>query len=128
VLGYLTSATLSADDIFILKLTSSGSFAWAKSMGSSNEDQGRSIVIDITGNVVTTGYFDGTVDFDPGVGVSNLTAFGVDDIFISKLDANGNFVWVKKNGGNRRRRLLFCGHRCCWKYLHNWFFSRRSGF
>jgi CHU_C Type IX secretion signal domain/IPT/TIG domain/Beta-propeller repeat len=95
----LTSATFSADDIFILKLTSSGSFAWAKSMGSSNEDQGQSIVIDVAGNVVTTGYFAGTVDFDPGAGVFNLTGFGVDDIFISKLDANGNFLWAKQLGG-----------------------------
>jgi gliding motility-associated-like protein len=95
----LTSATNSANDIFILKLTSSGSFAWAKSMGSSNEDNGQSIVIDVSGNVVTTGYFDGTVDFDPGAGVSNLTSFGTDDIFISKLDANGNFVWAKQLGG-----------------------------
>lgn len=95
----LTSATNSANDIFILKLTSPGSFVWAKSMGSSNEDNGQSIVIDVSGNVVTTGYFDGTVDFDPGTGVSNLTSFGVDDIFISKLDANGNFVWTKQFGG-----------------------------
>src|SRR5690606_26678071 len=40
-----------------------------------------------------------TVDFDPGNGVFNLTSADFEDIFISKLDANGNFVWAKRIGG-----------------------------
>ena len=73
-------------------------FAWAKHMPSSNME-GRSIALDATGNVYTTGYFAGTVDFDPGPAVFNMTSFGSIDIFISKLDAAGNFVWAKQLGG-----------------------------
>ncbi len=86
-------------DIFISKLDATGNFVWAKNMGSTTFDVGNSIVLDATGNVYTTGYFGGTVDFDPGAGTSNLTSTGANDIFISKLDASGNFVWAKNMGG-----------------------------
>jgi hypothetical protein len=77
-------------------------FEWAKSMGGTNNDIGFDITTDVSGNVYTTGYFRGTVDFDPGSGVFNLTASGSSDneIFIQKLDPNGNFIWAKSVGGS----------------------------
>jgi hypothetical protein len=74
-------------------------FEWAKSFGSSQDDQGTSITVDASGNIYTTGFFRNTVDFDPGVGTANLTAVGGNDIFIQKLDASGNFIWAKSFGG-----------------------------
>ncbi len=96
----LTSAGY--DDIFISKLDSSGNFVWAKAMGGTDYDDGRSIVIDPAGSgaVYAAGYFYSTVDFDPGIGVFNLTSDGGWDIFISKLDAAGNFLWAKRMGGS----------------------------
>jgi len=93
----LTSA--GGGDIFISKLDASGNFVWAKQMGGTSEDVGYSIAVDASGNVFTTGYFEGTADFDPGPGTFNLTSAGNTDIFISKLDASGNFVWAKQLGG-----------------------------
>jgi gliding motility-associated-like protein len=88
-------------DIFVLKLNTAGNFIWAKQMGGTDYDLASSLVLDAAGNVYTTGEFVSTVaDFDPGPGVFNLTTFGNVDIFISKLDAAGNFVWVKQIGGN----------------------------
>jgi hypothetical protein len=86
-------------DIFISKLDASGNFVWAKSIGGSAFDVGYSITVDPSGNVLTTGYFQSATDFDPGPGISSLTSNGVTDIFISKLDASGNFVWAKQIGG-----------------------------
>jgi len=86
-------------DIFISKLDANGNFIWAKSMGGTSSDYGYSITTDASGNVYTTGSFAGTVDFDPGSGVSNLVSNGSSDIFIQKLDANGNFLWAKSMGG-----------------------------
>jgi len=86
-------------DIFIQKLDANGDFLWAKQMGGASHDQGHSITVDALGNIYTTGVFFGTVDFDPGAGVSNLTSNGYQDIFIQKLDANGNFLWVRQMGG-----------------------------
>jgi len=94
----LTSAGNS--DIFVSKLDAAGNFGWAKNMGGTNFDEGNSIAVDGSGNVYTTGYFRGTADFDPGVGTNNLTSEGYFDIFISKLDVAGNFVWAKSMGGS----------------------------
>ncbi|HLG36293.1 MAG TPA: T9SS type A sorting domain-containing protein [Bacteroidia bacterium] len=95
----LTSTGL--NDIFISKLDSSGNFIWAKAMGGTSQDFGESIVLDSegSGHIYTTGYFNGTVDFDPGTGVFNLTSAGLYDVFISQLDSSGNFVWAKSIGG-----------------------------
>jgi pimeloyl-ACP methyl ester carboxylesterase len=86
-------------DIFVSKLDASGNFLWAKKMGGTNTEQGYSIVVDANGNVYTTGIFKGTADFDPSSGTNNLTSVGDYDIFVSKLDASGNFLWAKKMGG-----------------------------
>jgi len=87
-------------DIFILKLDNTGNFEFAKQLGGTSFDVGNSLKIDVLGNVYTTGSFQGTADFDPGVALFNLTSTGgLADIFISKLDAAGNFVWAKKIGG-----------------------------
>ncbi len=53
-------------------------FVWAKSMGGTGLEFGTSTAVDGLGNVYTTGYFNNTVDFDPGVGVFNLTSAGFD--------------------------------------------------
>ncbi len=86
-------------DIFITKFDSSGNLVWAKSMGGTADDASNAIAVDASGNIYTTGYFEGTADFDPSAGIFNLTNVGGDDIFVSKLDSNGNFVWAKSMGG-----------------------------
>lgn len=88
-----------ARDIFIQKLDPSGNFLWAKHMGDFGTDRGFNIEVDPSGNLYTTGIFAGTIDFDPGNGTSNLTSNGNADIFIQKLDANGDFIWAKSFGG-----------------------------
>ena len=89
-------------DIFILKLDSAGNFVWARSIEGntlSDYDTGNSITTDALGNLLITGYFSSTVDFDPGASTVNHTSLGLEDIFILKLSSNGNFIWVKTIGG-----------------------------
>jgi hypothetical protein len=45
------------------------------------------------------GRFQAVVDFDPGEATFNMTSAGSSDIFVSKLNTSGNFVWAKKFGG-----------------------------
>jgi hypothetical protein len=97
--GAFTLISSANFDIYVCKLTASGSFVWAIKMGGIGNDISRSIALDDSANVYTTGSFGGTVDFDPGVGTMNLISFGNNDIFISKLDSAGNFVWGKQLGG-----------------------------
>jgi hypothetical protein len=93
----LTSAGL--NDFFVVKLNNTGSFVWAKRFGGIGNDYCYTVAVDGSGNIYTTGNYEGTVDFDPGAGVTNLTASGAADIYISKLDQNGNFMWAKSIGG-----------------------------
>lgn len=87
-------------DAFVCKLNSSGQFLWSKQIGSptSGFDRGYSITTDLGGSIYVTGKFFGTADFDPGPLVSNLTSKGATDIFIEKLDANGNYVYSQQIG------------------------------
>jgi hypothetical protein len=86
--------------VFVSKLDASGNFVWAKQFGGTGQSEGQSVAVDSAGNVYTTGYFDGTVDFDPGAGTTALTSAGDMDVFVSKLDASGNYVWAKSFGGS----------------------------
>ncbi len=98
---YLTS--IGTFDTFVSKLDKSGNFLWAKDLGGSGvkNGSGSSIAIDPeSGDIYTTGYFEGTADFDPGKGKFYLASLGLRDIFISKLDPSGNFVWARAMGGS----------------------------
>lgn len=85
-------------DGYVRKLDANGNFIWAIRFGDVQDQVPYSLDVDSSGNVYVTGYFEGTVDFDPGSGTHTLTSDGP-DIFILKLDTNGDFVWVKKIGG-----------------------------
>lgn len=97
------TTTLSATgvDAFVTKYSTSGSLTWAKKIGGGGTDGGSDITVDFTGNVYTTGYFDGTADFDPGAGTVTFTAAtGISDAFVSCLDGTGNYSWAAQMGGN----------------------------
>ncbi len=95
---YLSAASLT-QDIFVCKLDAKGNFMWAKAMGGDFVETGLSIAVDAEGAIYTTGFFEDYADFDPSNQAYNLGSAGLDDIFILKLDASGNFVWAKKMGG-----------------------------
>jgi Ig-like domain CHU_C associated/Secretion system C-terminal sorting domain/Beta-propeller repeat len=92
--GTYNLAASSDPDSYILKLTKNGDFIWVKQF-SGNLNISNSMAIDDSANIYTTGGFQGTVDFDPNVGVQNLNAVGLFDVFVSKLDSSGNLMWVK---------------------------------
>jgi len=88
----------SGKDAFVSKLDSSGGLVWARHWGSTGDDRGYGIAVDGSGNVYTTGAFEGTVDFDPGPATVNLTSSGSGDVFVSKLDSSGNYAWARHWG------------------------------
>lgn len=81
-----------ANDIFVAKLGPAGAPLWAKSFGDANEQVGYGLDTDGAGNVLVTGYFNGTVDFGGGP----LT--GDYDVFVAKFDPAGNHIWSKRFG------------------------------
>lgn len=106
--GVLKLTSNGGYDVFIVKLApnadGSMKLAWAKDIGGPNTTAGsfdwaKGVTTDGAGNVYTTGSFGDSVDFDPGKGTYILPSAGGRDIFVSKLDANGNFVAAAAMGG-----------------------------
>jgi len=98
VTGY-SNGTTQSRRIFIVKLDTNGNQIWTKSIGNSLST-GRGIAVDLVGNVYVTGSFRGSVDFDTGSGNASLGAAGLDDIFVLKMDNNGNYQWAFSMGEN----------------------------
>gem|GEM_PF-702284 len=82
-------------DIFIAKSDANGNWQWATKAGGTAHEQGNGITIDNAGNTYVTGCFRGTSTF----GSYSLTCIGGMDIFIAKIDVNGNWQWVSQAGG-----------------------------
>jgi len=87
-------------DIFLTKINSDGSYGWTKTMGGTEDDYCSSVAVDGDGNIYATGYFRGTVDFDPGAGTDTHVSAGERDIFILKINADGSYGWTQKIGGS----------------------------
>lgn len=95
------TASGNSNDIFILKLDSSGRHLWSKKYGNSGSDGAWSIATDSIGNIYTTGRFTGEVNFNPGVSSAILTSSSnSEDTFILKLDSLGNYLWAKSFSGS----------------------------
>ena len=83
-------------DAFVLKLNGNIEYLWAKTYGSSGVDYGQSVTTDPSLNVIITGRYSETVDF--GGPLYNRTSKGGTDVFLAKLDQNGNTLWVNSYG------------------------------
>jgi hypothetical protein len=95
-----TMNTVGAADVFIYKLDQNGNFLMAKQLGGTSNDYGARIGLDAGGNIYTVGNFNSAIaDFDPGAGTFTMSPVGASDMYISKLDPSGNFVWAKQIGG-----------------------------
>lgn len=101
--GVFNVTVAGLQNMYVLKLDSNGDFIWAKSFGILKNNIGGFLAIsaahDNDDNVYITGSFVDTLDFDLGIGTNYLYSYGEKDIMILKLDANGDFVWVKQMGG-----------------------------
>ncbi len=86
--------------VFVLKLDSSGAFQWAKSISGQNSPFLGSTRIrrDVNCNLFIGGYFQDSVDFDPGVDTVLVGTGQYDKVFILKLTNQGDFIWVKVLG------------------------------
>jgi hypothetical protein len=85
-----------SNNVFTISLS-----GWARTWGSSSYDIGYGVAVDGSGNTYVAGLFNGTdVDFDPGSGVDNHSSNGAYDIFLSKFDSSGSFLWARTWGGS----------------------------
>jgi hypothetical protein len=83
-----------AEDVYVVKLTTSGNFVWAKMFGGTGTDISSSLVVDNSNDVYISTDFETSyaVDFDPGIGVSTYTAYASPSIAVNRLTTNGIYV------------------------------------
>jgi hypothetical protein len=91
-------SALGNNDVFISKFDLQGNFQWSRGFGGIWNESGYSIDVSEHG-ILATGSYDGTVDFDPGAGVTSLSTNGGIDVFVSKFSTSGQFVWARSFGG-----------------------------
>ncbi len=85
-----------AYDAWVVKLDKNGDKEWSKAIGGVEADYAKSVVESSDGNFFVTGYSkskDG--DF------SKLKDKGNEDLWLLKLDPNGNELWIKSFGGSK---------------------------
>lgn len=85
-------------DGYINKLDSSGNPIWSAAIGGPSLDMCQEITYDGNAALYVAGTFNGTVDFDNGPSVFNLTSSGMYDAFLMKVDTNGSFIWAVRLG------------------------------
>jgi uncharacterized delta-60 repeat protein len=87
---YVTGGTLSfgagSYDVVLLKFDSSGGLVWQNTWGDTNEDSGRGVAVDGSGNIYVTGY---TMSFGAGYM----------DVVLLKFDSGGTLQWQRTWGG-----------------------------
>ncbi|WP_461867150.1 PEGA domain-containing protein [Thermococcus sp.] len=86
VAGWTRSFGAGDDDIWVLKLNSEGNVKWQKTYGGSNWDAASTVALTSTGDIVVAG---STASFGAGSA----------DVWVLRLDANGNVKWQKTYGG-----------------------------
>lgn len=86
---------------FTVEVLDAASGAWQRieTWGGGAQDEAHGVAVDSLGNTYITGYYSGTVDFDPGVDTAERTAVAGNDAFVLALDPVGAFRWVAPYGG-----------------------------
>ena len=95
--GNITYNTGGYSNSFIAKAIDQGNsvdWDWAVKVGSSSSNSAEDIAFDSNGDLMVTGWFQGTASF----GNSAMTSSGNQDIYVAKIQANSNSVWAKKAG------------------------------
>ena len=97
-------------DAFLAKLDQWGNLVWARSAGGTGIDLTTGVTVDGKGDIYAVGFFQGTVDFDPGTPINNVTSVGNMGAFVWSLDQAGQFRWVERVSGGIDHGIGGSGH------------------
>ncbi|MCD4746221.1 MAG: hypothetical protein K8R58_07970, partial [Bacteroidales bacterium] len=87
LLGYTNSFGMGENDIILTKLNSEGDIQWSKLYGNAGNDTGHDIKKINNGDFIICG-------------ATTSSGAGGDDIYILRVDNNGNLLWSKTYGGS----------------------------
>jgi putative cell wall-binding protein len=88
--------TSSFEDVFVAKLGASGSWLWAVKAGGPGNDIANDVVALTGGSALVIGRFGGTAIF----GSHSVTSVGLEDAFVAKISANGEWEWAVSAGSS----------------------------
>jgi len=84
-----------ANDVFISKYDSDGSYVWTHTVGGGSNDFCGSTIYDSNRNVLLVGAIQGTdVDMDGTEGTDLHSSNGSYDTFVSKYNSDGSYAWT----------------------------------
>ncbi len=97
-----THQSAGLEDVFLMKLDRDGDPLWSRSFGGKSHDYADHVVVDAAGDVFITGSFMEKIDF----GGKTHRCRGVHDVFVAKLDGDGNYLWSKAYGDGQDQICL----------------------
>ena len=86
IAGQTTSFGADSGDIYLLKIKQNGDTIWTKTYGGNGDDGACAIIPTFDGNFIIVGY---TTSFSAGY----------HDVYLLKINPNGDTLWTKKIGG-----------------------------
>lgn len=83
-----------ASDVFVAVLDAEGDEKWAASFEGTGVDIPRGLTVDVAGNIIVVGDFEGDINLQGEL----FTSGGDSDIFVVKLLPSGELVWARRFG------------------------------
>jgi hypothetical protein len=109
------SANANSRDIYVIKYDTNGNFQWVEQVGGYNDDRANGITVGADSMIYITGEFRAEVNFG-GDTLNNNGGPGGKDIFVAKMDRNGNWKWASKagskTGGESGRAITATNDHC----------------
>ena len=93
-------------EVFVAKLDPNGNYLWVRNGLNYYDDRGLGLCVDPSGNSYVTGTCWGGLEFGP-LSVYNSTSY-TDQIFVTKIDPNGNIIWMKNAGVDFAAVFPYC--------------------
>jgi gliding motility-associated-like protein len=87
----------SSKEVFVAKIDPAGNYVWVKTGENYFDDRGLGMCLDPSGNIYITGTCWGGITFG-GITAYSPSSY-TDQIYVIKLDTDGNTIWIK-NAGN----------------------------
>ena len=86
-------------DIVVVKFDVNGNYLWMKQIYTANQDKTLDMKIDYEGNYVLTGYYGKGIVDTLKCDSLEIISHGEREIFVLKMDNNGNPIWGVTGGG-----------------------------
>jgi hypothetical protein len=98
--GVANRTSNGGEDFYIAKYNGSGQFLWCTTYGGTSDDEVQKVSVDSNGDIYLAGLFRNTIDFNPQGTSQSRTSVGSSDIYLLKLNNNGDFIWVNTFGSS----------------------------